>query len=133
MVVFFDRVDTEAAPAAVGPYSQAVNVDFGDSKFLFVSGQLPIDPKTGQLVEGGIKPSASMVFDNIAAILKAAGLGLHSVVRVEIFLKDLNEFPAVNELYREYFKGPIFPARQTVQVVRLPLDAIIEASCIAVR
>lgn len=133
MVDFIDKIETKYAPAAVGPYSQAVIAGVGESECLFVSGQLPIDLSTGKLVEGDIRSSARLVFEHMKAIIKAAGITMDSVVRVDIFLKDLNDFSMVNEVYQEYFQGPIYPARQTVQVAKLPLDAPIEASCIAVQ
>jgi 2-iminobutanoate/2-iminopropanoate deaminase len=133
MVDFIDKIDTKLAPAAVGPYSQAVAVGMGGSEFVFVSGQLPIDPSTGTMVSGDIRSSARRVLDNISAILSAAGISIDSIVKVEIFLIDLNDFAAVNEVYKEYFPGPIFPARQTIQAARLPLDACLEISCIALQ
>lgn len=121
------KIETLGAPKAVGPYSQAV-VSCG---FLFVSGQLPIDPKTGKLVEGNIREMANRVLDNIDAILKEGGIDFSSVVKVEIFLKDLKDFSAVNEEYAKRFLGAVFPARQTIQVAGLPMNAALEISCIA--
>lgn len=121
------KVETDAAPKALGPYSQAVKA--GD--FLFVSGQLPIDPKTGLLVQGDIRDLTRMVIQNIEAILTAANSSLANVVRTDVFLTDLSQFKAMNEEYSKFFGGPVFPARQTVQVAALPLGAVIEISCIA--
>jgi 2-iminobutanoate/2-iminopropanoate deaminase len=120
-------VETTHAPSAVGPYSQAVWA----GSLLFVSGQLPLDPTTGRISSETIEGQAHQVLANIVAILTAAGLTLEHVVRVEIFLRDLDEASVVNHIYAEYFAYPIRPARQTVQVARLPLDARIEISCIA--
>lgn len=125
------KIETTQAPQAVGPYSQAISVDMTNSSLLFVSGQIPIDPVTNQLVNEGIKAATQQALDNIQAILLAAGSGFDEVVRVEIFLKDLNDFHAVNEVYKKYFPNLSYPARQTVEVSKLPLDAAIEISCIA--
>lgn len=124
------KIETEKAPKAVGPYSQAISVNCSESKLLFVSGQLPIDPKTGALVEGDIRQSANRVLDNIAAILEAAHCTFENVVRMEIFMIDLTLFQLVNEEYNKRFNSHL-PARQTIQVARLPLNASIEISCIA--
>lgn len=126
------KIETKQAPQAIGPYSQAVSVNVTNSQLLFVSGQLPVDPATGKLVDGDIKEATRQVLDNLEAILIAASSSLNSIVRVDIFLKDLNDFSKVNEEYTRRFTNAIFPARQTIQVARLPLDASIEVSCIAV-
>lgn len=120
------KIQTDKAPAAIGPYSQAV-VAGGT---VYVSGQLPIDPATGKLVEGDIKILTARVIDNLEAILVAAGSSLDKVVRVDVFLKDLKDFAAMNEVYAKRFSSA--PARQTIQVSALPLGSIIEISCIAV-
>lgn len=120
-------VETPHAPAAIGPYSQAVRA----GQLLFVSGQLPIDPATGQMASTSIEGQTTQVLANLSAILEAAGLTLAHVVRTDIFLKDLQDFPQVNRIYGEHFTHPVKPARQTVQVARLPMDALIEISCIA--
>ena len=117
---------TENAPKAIGPYSQAVRA--GD--FLFLSGQTPLDPATGLLVAGGIKEQAARVFKNLEAVLQAAGVGMQAVVKATVFLKDMNDFAAVNEVYASKFTGD-FPARSTVQVARLPKDALVEIEMIA--
>ncbi len=119
-------ISTPSAPAAIGPYSQAIQVD----GLLFVSGQIPLDPKSGELVAGGIEPETKRVMENLAAILKAAGTDFDRVVKTTIFLKDMSNFQKVNEIYGSYFKPP-FPARATVEVARLPKDVRVEIDCIA--
>ena len=117
---------SDNAPKAIGPYSQAVRV--GD--LLFLSGQVPLDPATGQLIEGDISAQTRRVMDNLDAVLKSAGLSFADVARTTIFLADLNDFAKVNEVYGSYFTEP-FPARATVQVARLPKDARVEIDAIA--
>ena len=119
-------VSTPQAPAAIGPYSQAVRA--GD--LLFVSGQIPLDPATGTLVEGGIAAQTERVLTSIGAILKAAGASYDQVVRCTVFLADLEEFAAMNEVYGRFFSQPA-PARATVEVSRLPRDVRIEIDVIA--
>ena len=114
------------APKAIGPYSQAVRV--GD--LLFLSGQVPLDPATGNMVEGDIVAQTRRVLDNMGAILKSAGLSYAHVARTTIFLADMNDFAKVNEVYGSYFTEP-YPARATVQVARLPKDARVEIDAIA--
>lgn len=120
-------VATDSAPKAIGPYSQAIRA----GSLLFVSGQVPIDPLTGQIVDGDIAAQTHRVFRNISEILKAGGASLHHVVRTTVFLADMNDFGAMNEVYAGYFTSPA-PARATVQVSRLPKDARIEIDVIAV-
>ena len=115
------------APAPVGPYSQAILVN----GMCFVSGQIPLNPETGQLEIATIEDATNRVLKNIEHLLHAAGMTLENVVKCSIFLKDLNDFAKVNKIYASYFKG-IPPARETVQVARLPLDVTIEISCIAI-
>lgn len=122
-----EKIETKEAPAAVGPYSQGTQVD----RFIFVSGQLPIDPKTGQLVEKNIKVQTERVIENIRAILKTAGSDISQIVRCDVFLKDMNDFKEMNEVYASKILSDPKPARQAVQVGRLPLDAMVEISCIA--
>lgn len=129
--MIIQKVETSQAPKAVGPYSQAVIADLTTSQLLFVSGQLPIDPATGKLKQETIEQATIQVLDNIEAILVEAQTSFDRVVRVDIFLKDLNDFQKVNEEYKKRFTGPALPARQTIQAARLPLDALIEISCIA--
>ncbi len=123
------KIETEKSPKAIGPYSQAVEA----GGFLFVSGQIPIDLATGQLVSATIQAQTKQVLDHLENILKAAGLSWKNVVRTEVFLKDLQDFKEMNALYAERFPHEIKPARQTVQVARLPMDSLIEISCIATR
>ena len=127
MPAFFSAaVSTSSAPKAIGPYSQAIRA----GSLLFVSGQVPIDPATGNLVEGDIAAQTRRVFDNIGAILEAAGASFDHVVRTTVYLADMNDFAAMNEVYGTYFSSPA-PARATVQAARLPKDARIEIDVIA--
>ena len=120
-------VATDQAPKAIGPYSQGVRA----GNLLFVSGQIPIDPATGNLIDGDIGAQTRRVFQNLTAILNAAGGSLDNVVRTTVFLADMGDFAAMNEIYAGYFKTPA-PARSTVQAARLPKDARIEIDVIAV-
>lgn len=122
------KIETEHAPKAIGPYSQAVKFDH----FLWVSGQIPLDPKSGKIVEQTIEGQTRQVLANLEAILKAAGANFANVVKTEIYLKDLDHFQIVNSIYAETFSHPIKPARQLMQVARLPMDSLIEISCIAI-
>ncbi len=119
-------IHTDSAPAAIGPYSQAIQI--GD--LLFVSGQVPIDPSTGAIVEGDIKAQAQQSLNNLKAILNAAGTNMGAVVKTTVFLADMNAFAAMNEVYAQFFQEP-FPARSAVQVARLPKDAKVEIEAIA--
>ena len=121
-----DAVSTPAAPAAIGPYSQAIAA----GGFLFLSGQIPLDPATGQLVPGGIEAQTRQVFTNIQAILTAAGATFDHVVSATVYVADMNDFAKVNEIYATYFSAPA-PARATVQVARLPKDSLVEIQVIA--
>lgn len=121
------KVSTEAAPAALGPYSQAMRV--GD--LLYTAGQVPLDPDTMKLVEGGIEEQTHRVMRNLAAVLAAAGADFGDVVKTMVFLKDMGEFAAFNEVYGEYFAGAVPPARSTVAVAGLPLDARVEIELVA--
>jgi len=121
------KIETKEAPGAVGPYSQGIET----GEFLYVSGQLPVDPKTGQMVEMEIKVQTDRVIENIMAVLRAAGSDLSQVVRCDVFLADMNDFKDMNEVYASKFVTDPKPARQAVQVGRLPLDAMVEISCIA--
>jgi 2-iminobutanoate/2-iminopropanoate deaminase len=118
------------APAPIGPYSHANIVPAGN--MLFVSGQVAKDAKTGALVLDNIKNETQKVMENVSAILKEAGMDLTQVVKTTIFMKNMDDFAAMNEVYGSFFTGN-FPARETVQVSRLPLDVPIEISCIAIR
>jgi 2-iminobutanoate/2-iminopropanoate deaminase len=119
-------VATENAPRPIGPYSQAIKAN----GFIFMSGQTPLDPVTQQLVAGGITEQTERALKNLAAVLKAAGSSLDKVVRCGVFLKDLNDFAAMNEVYCTFFKGNP-PARTTVQAARLPKDCMVEIDAIA--
>lgn len=126
------KIETAKAPKALGPYSQAIEAPTANS-MVFVSGQLPIDPATGHLIEGDIKTLTKQVIANLEAILSESGYSLSSVVRTDVFLQDLKDFAAFNEEYAKHFHGNITPARQTIQVAALPLGSPIEISCIAVK
>ncbi len=118
-------IQTDSAPAAIGPYSQAV-VSGG---FLFTSGQLPIDPETGKIPEGTIEEKAHIVFRNLAAIAKEAGTNLDNAVKTTVYLADIGNFQAVNTVYAQYFNEP-YPARSAFQVAALPLGADVEVEAI---
>jgi 2-iminobutanoate/2-iminopropanoate deaminase len=120
---------TRAAPAPVGPYSQAVE----HAGWIFLSGQIPLDPATGRLVEGEIEAQARRVLENLRAVLETAGASLADVVRTTIYLVDLALFPRVNAVYAEHFTAEPRPARSTVQVAALPLGAQLEIDAIAIR
>jgi 2-iminobutanoate/2-iminopropanoate deaminase len=122
------EVRTEKAPAPVGPYSQAVR----HGPLLYLSGQVPLDPETGERVEGDIVQQAERVIDNLEAVLQAGGSSLQRVVRATVYLTDLADFPRVNEVYASRFTGDPAPARATVQVAALPLGADIEIDAIAI-
>ena len=119
-------IHTDSAPAAIGPYSQAIQI--GD--LLFVSGQVPIDPDTGAVVEGDIQAQARQSLNNVKAILNAAGTNMGAVVKTTVFLADMNDFSAMNEVYAQFFQAP-YPARSAVQVARLPKDVKVEIEAIA--
>jgi 2-iminobutanoate/2-iminopropanoate deaminase len=122
-----EKVQTGGAPAAIGPYSQAI----AHGGLVFTAGQIPLDPATMQLVEGDVAAETERVMQNLAAVLEAAGASLASVVKTTVFLADMNDFAAMNEVYGRWF-GDHAPARSTVQVSRLPRDARVEIECIAV-
>jgi 2-iminobutanoate/2-iminopropanoate deaminase len=124
-------VSTSLAPAAIGPYSQAVRV--GD--MVFTSGQVALDPETGALVAGGIREQTVRVLDNLTAVLDEAGLDLEHVVKTTVYLKNMADFTAMNEVYARYLapEGVVPPARSTVEVARLPKDALVEIDLIAIR
>ena len=125
-------IATKSAPAAIGPYSQAVEATSAETRGLvFLSGQIPLDPATGELVKGTIVEETTRVLDNLAAVLAAAGCTFQSVVKTTIYLTDLGDFQAVNETYGKRFSGT-FPARATVQVAALPKGARVEIDAIAV-
>lgn len=122
-------IQTDKAPAAIGPYSQALDSGAG---LVFVSGQLPVDPATGAFPEGGVQAQTRQSLTNAKSILEAAGLGLQNVVKTTVFLADMADFAAMNEIYAQFFSAP-FPARSAVAVKTLPKGALIEIECIAVR
>lgn len=119
-------INSTDAPAAIGPYSQAIL----SNGTLYVSGQLPVNPATGEMAQNDISANTKQVMENISAILKAAGMDFSNVAKTTIFLADMGDFAKVNEIYSSYFSSD-FPARETVQVARLPKDARIEISVIA--
>ncbi|MDO5445750.1 MAG: RidA family protein [Eubacteriales bacterium] len=118
-------IATDKAPAAIGPYSQAQVI----GNLVFTSGQIGIDPATGLLAEG-VEAQANQVFKNLTALLEAAGSGMNKVVKTTVFIKDMNDFGKINEIYAQYFTEP-FPARSCVEVARLPKDTLIECEVIA--
>jgi len=120
-------IATPDAPKAIGPYSQAVQA--GD--YLFVSGQIPLDPATGMIVEGGIEEQAHRVFKNLAAILDEAGLDVSAVVKSTVLLADIDDFAKVNEIYASYINADPLPARAAFQVAKLPKNALLEIELIA--
>lgn len=121
-----EAISSPAAPAAIGPYSQAIRA----GNLLFLSGQIPLDPATGNLIEGGVEAQTVQVFKNIEAILKAGGTSFDGVVSATVYLADMNDFATVNAIYATYFFAPA-PARATVQVARLPKDCRVEIQVIA--
>ena len=121
-------ISTTAAPAAIGPYSQAVKA----GGMLYISGQLPIDVSTGAFAEGGIAGQTRQSLENVRAVLAQAGLGLENVIKTTVFLKNMNDFTAMNEVYAEFFPCEP-PARSAVEVARLPKDALVEIEAIAMR
>jgi 2-iminobutanoate/2-iminopropanoate deaminase len=122
-------INTQDAPAAIGPYSQAVRI----GNFLYTSGQVALDPASGAVVAGGIAEQTTRVVENLKAVLAAAGASLAQVVKTTVFLKNMGDFAAMNEVYGRYFagQGVVPPARSTVEVARLPKDALVEIEVIA--
>jgi 2-iminobutanoate/2-iminopropanoate deaminase len=121
-----ERIQTDNAPPAIGPYSQAIKA----GGFVFISGQIPIDPLTGEFVAGGITEQAEQVLKNLTALLEASGSSLEQVVKTTVFLADMKEFAAMNEVYAKFFPAPA-PARATVAVAGLPRDARVEIEVVA--
>ena len=121
-------ISTDKAPAAIGPYSQAVEVN----GFLFTSGVIPIIPSTGELVQGGIEEQAEQAIGNLAALIEAAGAKVEDTIKTVVFIKDMNDFAKVNEIYSRYFKEEC-PARSCVEVARLPKDVLIEIEAIVAK
>ncbi|MDQ3063024.1 MAG: RidA family protein [Acidobacteriota bacterium] len=122
-----ETISTEKAPGAIGPYSQAVKT----GNMVFCSGQIPIDPTTGEFVSNNVAEQTHQVLINLSAVLEAAGTSLNNVVKTTVFLADMNDFTAMNEIYAEFFSDNK-PARATVQAARLPRDARVEIDCIAI-
>ena len=122
-----EKVQTGGAPAAIGPYSQAI----AHGGLVFTAGQIPLDPASMQMVEGDVAAQTERVMQNLSAVLEAAGASLQSVIKTTVFLSDMNDFGAMNEVYGRWF-GEHAPARSTVEVARLPRDARVEIECIAV-
>ena len=122
------KIVTNKAPEPIGPYSQAIE----SAGFIFTSGQIPIDPFTGQILEGDVTEQAKLALNNLTAVLNAAGSGMDKVVKTTIYLGNMDDFPKVNKVYSEYFtKTP--PARSTVEVSRLPKNVLVEIDCIAIK
>ncbi|MFA6185882.1 MAG: RidA family protein [Phycisphaerae bacterium] len=122
------KINTQNAPAAVGPYSQAIDAGV----FIFLAGQIPLDPKTGQLVEGGVDVQTKRVIENIKAVLAAAGSDLTKIVSSTVYLTDMDNFAKMNEVYASYFTEP-YPARVTIAIKSLPKNALVEIAVIAVK
>ncbi len=121
------KVTTQHAPAAIGPYSQAIVHD----GIAYLSGQIPLDPATGTVVEGDIEVQTERVFKNLTAVLVACGSSMDKVLKTTVFLKDMADFPKMNEVYAKYL-GQSLPARSTVQAAKLPRDVMVEIDCIAI-
>jgi 2-iminobutanoate/2-iminopropanoate deaminase len=121
-------IRTDNAPTAVGPYSQAVSVQA--AKLAFTAGQIALDPKTGEIVPGGIEEQTNRVIENLRLLLEAAGSGLEHAVKTTVFLKNMNDFAKMNQVYGTFFKTDP-PARSTVEVSRLPKDVLVEIECVA--
>lgn len=120
-------IHTKNSPAPIGPYNQAVIA----GNLLYTSGQIPIDPATGEMVEGGVREQALQSMKNLKGVFAAAGCTLEAAIKVTVFLADMNDFPVVNEIYAEFFNEETAPARSTVQVARLPKDSLVEIEAIA--
>jgi 2-iminobutanoate/2-iminopropanoate deaminase len=123
-----ENINTPSAPAAIGPYSQAIRA----GNFIFLSGQIPIEPQTGIFLDSNIETQTRRVLDNLAAVLNAAGSSFDRVVKVDVFLRHMSDYPAMNAIYAEKFNQLIKPARQVVEVSGLPKGALIEISCVAI-
>ncbi len=123
------EVKTGQAPAPIGPYSQAVIVE--DSGMIYTAGQIALDAASGEMVEGGVREQSMKVMENLRSVLEEAGSGLGHVVKTTIYLSDMGDFPAVNEVYAGYFARPPYPARSTVEVASLPKGALVEIDAVA--
>ena len=122
------KINTEKAPGAIGPYSQAVAID----NLVYTSGQLGIDPATGNFAEG-VQGQTAQALENVKAILETKGLGLDAIIKTTVFIKDMNDFGKINEVYAKYICGDILPARSCVEVARLPKDGLVEIEVIALK
>ncbi len=122
------EIKTKDAPEAIGPYSQGIQIE----KLIFTSGQIPVDPESGEIVKGGISEQAHRVFKNIQAILHAADADFSDVIKTTVYIKDMNDFAKLNEIYASYFAQP-YPARSCVEASRLPKDVLLEIEVIASR
>ncbi|MCD8104979.1 MAG: Rid family detoxifying hydrolase [Lachnospiraceae bacterium] len=120
-------ISTDKAPAAIGPYSQAIETD----GFIFTSGVIPVIPSTGE-IPAGVEAQAEQAFANLAALLAASGTGMEQVIKTTVFIKEMDDFGKINEIYAKYFTG-VFPARSCVEVARLPKDVLLEVEAIAVK
>ncbi|WP_010245495.1 RidA family protein [Acetivibrio cellulolyticus] len=120
-------ISTSNAPKAIGPYSQAIKTQ----NMVFTSGQIPIHPATGDIVSGGIENQTKQVLENLKAVLVEAGTGLENVIKTTVYIKDMNDFTLVNQIYGEYFRAP-YPARSCIEVARLPKDVMIEIEAVAI-
>jgi len=123
----FEIISTSKAPAAIGPYSQAVKV----GNVIYTSGAIPVDPANGEIVAGGVAEQAEQSLKNLKEVLAGAGASLDDVVKTTVFIKNMNDFATINEVYKKYFTKN-FPARSCVEVARLPKDVLIEIECVAV-
>jgi len=119
-------INSDRAPAPIGPYSQAIQMD----NLLFTSGQIAIDPESGEVLNGDVAEQTKLVLENVSAVLEAAGSSRQHVLKTTIFLKNMSDFATVNQVYGEYF-GDVLPARSTIEVSRLPKDVLVEIDCIA--
>jgi 2-iminobutanoate/2-iminopropanoate deaminase len=119
-------ISTDKAPSAIGPYSQAIEVN----GMVYTSGVIPVDPPTGQIVEGGVEAQANQAFKNLINLVEASGSKAENIVKTTVFIKEMNDFGKINEIYKNYFKEP-FPARSCVEVARLPKDVLLEVEAIA--
>lgn len=128
MNIKHDAIRTNKSPTAIGPYSQAIDTGI----FVFTSGQIPINPSSGDIVAVGIAEQTVQVLENLKNVLDAAGSGIEKVVKTTVFIKDMNNFSTINEVYSRYFSEP-FPARSCVEVARLPKDVLIEIEAVAIK
>jgi len=121
-------INANNAPQPIGPYNQAVKTNH----LIYTSGQIPIDPKTNEVCKGDIKEQTRLVLENLKAVLTAGGSSLEKILKATVFLKDMNQFAAMNEVYSQYFKSETAPARSTIEVARLPKDVLVEIEAVAI-